>query len=239
MIFDGQRGYFVTPINRYNLSLYPPLDFTDYDFTMSSRVKIDYESMNPNDHTRECGIIIKNGQHLGISVFRMQGEDGVKRLYVKGQAWYLDEDKNPQFIDIVHDITTVQDYTVDLTFVHDAKMKTIQLYVNDDISLRKRYEGNLVDYKNSWLWIGCSNALSSCAEEHKQYFYGDIDFTAIFGKSLSKKEVQALYENKKNFTDEFKPILVCDYKNTTEYKIEDVSGNGNHPLIHNNLWMDE
>ena len=81
--------------------------------------------------------------------------------------------------------------------------------------------------------------LSSCFEEHKQYFYGDIDFTAIFGKSLSKKEVQALYENKKNFTDEFKPILVCNYKNTTEYKIEDVSGNGNHPIIHNNIWMDE
>ena len=78
-------------------------------------------------------------------------------------------------------------------------MKTIQLYVNDDISLRKRYEGTLVDYKNSWLWIGCSNALSSCAEEHKQYFYGDIDFTTIFGKSLSKKEVQALLRKQKEF----------------------------------------
>lgn len=239
MIFDGQRGYFVTPINRYNLSLYPPLDFTDKSFTMSSRIKVDYESMDTDGDSRECGVIIKNGQHLGISVFRMQGEDGIKRLYVKGQAWYLDNNKESQFIDIVHDVTTLQDYMIDVTFVHDIKNKSLQLYVNDDISLRKRYDGNLVDYKNSWLWIGCSNALSSCSEEHRQYFYGEIDYTAIFGTNLSSKQVQKLYKNKKSYDDDFKPIIVCDYKNTTEYKVEDVTGNGNHPIIHNNKWMDE
>lgn len=206
---------------------------------MSSRVKIDYEKMNPNDHTRESGIIIKNGQHLGISAFRMMGEDGIIRLYIKGQIWYLDESQSPQFMDVVHDVTSIQDYSIDITFVHDAEKKTIQLYINDDISLRKKYEGTLVDYKNSWLWIGCSNALSSCSDEHRQYFYGDIDFTAIFGKSLSKKQVQTLYKNKKDYNEDYRPILVCNYKNTTSYKIEDVSGNGNHPILHDNLWMDE
>ena len=237
MIFDGSRGYFVTPINRYNLSLYPPVNFTDESFTMVSRVKIDYDKMNEDTHTKECGIIIKNGMHLGISVFVI-GKGSEKKLYVKGQGWVVDENGENQFVDIVHDVSTIQDYFIDISFVHDKKTKTFQLYVNDDITLRKRYDGELCDYRNAWLWIGCSNALSSCEEIHKQYFYGDIEYTAVFGKSLSKKEVLSLFKQYKH-TEEMKPIITCNYKKTTDYKIEDTSGNGNHPILHNRIWMDE
>ena len=107
----------------------------------------------------------------------------------------------------------------------DNENKTISLGGEDGIfwyheSQTKKFEGDLVDdYETSYLWIGCSNAISSCPEEHRWYFTGRVDYLEII------KEEETIFKS--------------NMKKLTEFKIYDESETGNHFLKWNTEWMDD
>ncbi|HIF02389.1 MAG TPA: pyridoxal-phosphate dependent enzyme [Nitrospinaceae bacterium] len=75
------------------------------------------------------------------------------------------------------------------------------------------------DYETSYLWVGCSNAFSSCPEEHRWYFTGRVDYLEII------KEEETIFKS--------------NMKKLTEFKIYDESENGNHFLKWSTEWMDD
>ena len=104
-------------------------------------------------------------------------------------------------------------------------------------SQTKKFEGDLVDdYETSYLWIGCSNAISSCPEEHRWYFTGKLQKIGFFTHYLSPRHSADFF---KNNLLEFNSTLVShsDMKKTTPFKIFDKSGNGNHLVKYSNEWM--
>ena len=65
--FNGKRAWFVTPENKYGLSKFPLRNITDSNFTFLVRAKVDWRVMD--NHVgigKECGIVVKNGKHLGL-----------------------------------------------------------------------------------------------------------------------------------------------------------------------------
>ena len=59
--FEGNGAWFVTPDNKYGLSKFPMKNITEGDFSFLTSIRVNWNKMNPNDNTREGGVIIKNG----------------------------------------------------------------------------------------------------------------------------------------------------------------------------------
>ena len=39
--------------------------------------------------------------------------------------------------------------------------------------------GEIIDYRDSWIWVGANNSLDSCAEEHRGFLFGEISSMII------------------------------------------------------------
>jgi hypothetical protein len=89
--FDGQGAWFVTPDNKYGLSRFPMKNITEGDFSFLTTIRVDWDKMNPDDNTREGGVIIKNGLHLGLSVVKPNNT----HVYIKGTIWTVDASLGP------------------------------------------------------------------------------------------------------------------------------------------------
>lgn len=84
--FNGNQAWFITPDSKYGLSRLPAKYLTNNDFSFLTKIKVNWFKMNPDDKTKEGGVIIKNGLHTGLSVVKI----GKKDFFIKGTVWTSD-----------------------------------------------------------------------------------------------------------------------------------------------------
>lgn len=235
--FEGNTAYLVPPKNRYQLSLYEPYDVTDHNFTFVAKVKADWEKMNAFDKTREGGVITKNGKHIGLSV--LKNTDW--RLYIRGQFWCKLPNNTETFYDLFLEVDSdVKDTVLDIAFVHNKSEKKLALLLNDKYK-EVTYDGEIIDYSDSWIWIGCQNAFDSCDEHHRGFLFGEIHHSAIYGTALSMEDINKTfsYIKKEDVDLSYKPLCIFNFIQKTPYKVFDITGNGNNMIMFDKKWMEK
>lgn len=237
--FEGNNAWFVTPDNKYGLSKFPMKNITENDFSFLTSIRVNWDKMNPNNNTREGGVIIKNGLHLGLSVIKPDNE----HVYVKGTIWTMDASlgsnamKNYDILVKVNweDGDLDKEYKVGFSF--KRKEKEFSVYCNGTW-LTEKFEGSLIDYSNAWLWVGASNPLESCPEDFRQFFNGEMYYAAIFSKFLDRSEIEEIYNEPDDVSKRLKPTCIFNFKRQTPYKILDISEVGNNLIRFDKEWMD-
>jgi len=237
--FEGNNAWFVTPDNKYGLSKFPMKNITENDFSFLTSIRVNWDKMNPNNNTREGGVIIKNGLHLGLSVIKPDNE----HVYIKGTIWTMDASlgsnamKNYDILVKVNweDGDLDKEYKVGFSF--KRKEKEFSVYCNGTW-LTEKFEGSLIDYSNAWLWVGASNPLESCPEDFRQFFNGEMYYAAIFSKFLDRSEIEEIYNEPDDVSKRLKPTCIFNFKRQTPYKILDISEVGNNLIRFDKEWMD-
>lgn len=244
MIFNGTDAWFVPPTSRYGLSKVSSKDLHLNDFTFCARIKVDWDFLVPESKTQEAGIMVKNGKHLGLSV----AKSGDNYRMLKGMCWTEESKKiegsdkpfivtKPEeiFIPLNAQTDISEDY-IDMAISFNLTEKKFKVVAND-FEKTQTYDNDLVDYTASWLWIGVCNPLDSCPEDHRQYFKGDIAFSAVFQKYMEYDDIKRIFDGGWSKND--KPIAVYDFKDVTSYKALDITKNGNNLIKYDKTWMDE
>lgn len=236
--FNGGDAWFCPPQNKYGLSKQPIKDITNDDFSFLARVKVDWNSMVGGSPTREGGIIIKNGLHTGLSVIKSDD----LQCFIKGAVWTEDSsfENGKQDYEILLKINwgpNDLEKELDVAFSYSKDKKILSLYCNGQWET-KQYEGTIIDYSNSWLWVGVCNPLDSCPPEFRQYFMGNMSYVGIFQKHLEKLDIKNIFEDISNPYTEYNPTCIFNFDKYTDYKVLDVSGNGNNIIKFDNAWMD-
>lgn len=229
LTFNGKDAWFVSPDNKYGLSRYPAKNITEGNFSFLARIKVNWDLMNPDDNTREAGIIIKSGLHMGISAVRASEED----MFIQSTIWTYDESFSGNKMKshgIFHRVEDKDDY-YNVCFTFNRETNEHSLYFNGNM-ITENFKGFLIDYTQSWLWVGVSNPLESCPEKFRQFFNGDVHNVGIFSKSLNHLEIKKVFEDFDYYNPSLKPISLINFERQTPYKILDISGNGNN-LIKN------
>ena len=237
--FDGTTAWFVTPDNKYGLSTYAMKNITDGDFSFLTEVTVDWDKMNPNDLTREGGIIVKNGLHMGLSVVK-PNED---HCYIKGTIWTIDAslgENGMRNFDVLVKVNwepgdELKKYKIG--FSVKRKEKEFSVYCNGTWQ-SESYEGSLIDYSNAWMWFGASNPLDSCPIDFRQFFHGEMYYAATFYKFLDREEIDEVYNDKDNISKRLKPAAAFNFERQTPYKILDITGVGNNLIRFDKEWMD-
>jgi hypothetical protein len=237
--FEGNNAWFVTPDNKYGLSKFPMKNITEGDFSFLTSIRVNWNKMNPADNTREGGIIIKNGLHLGLSVIKPDYE----HVYIKGTIWTVDASlgsngmKNYDILVKVNYEPGDLDKEYKVGFSFKRKEKEFSVYCNGTW-LTEKFEGSLIDYSNAWLWVGAANPLDSCPEDFRQFFNGEMYYAAIFSKFLDRSEIEEIYNEPDDVSKRLKPTCIFNFKRQTPYKILDISEVGNNLIRFDKAWMD-
>jgi len=207
--FEGNNAWFVTPDNKYGLSKFPMKNITEGDFSFLTSIRVNWNKMNPADNTREGGVIIKNGLHLGLSVIKPDYE----HVYIKGTIWTIDASlgsngmKNYDILVKVNYEPGDLDKEYKVGFSFKRKEKEFSVYCNGTW-LTEKFEGSLIDYSNAWLWIGAANPLDSCPEDFRQFFNGEMYYAAIFSKFLDRSEIEEIYNEPDSVSKRLKPTCI-------------------------------
>lgn len=237
--FEGSNAWFVTPDNKYGLSKFPMKNITEGDFSFLTSIRVNWNKMNPADNTREGGVIIKNGLHLGLSVIKPDYD----HVYIKGTIWTIDASlgsngmKNYDILVKVNWEPGDLDKEYKVGFSFKRKEKEFSVYCNGTW-LTEKFEGSLIDYSNAWLWIGAANPLDSCPEDFRQFFNGEMYYAAIFSKFLDRSEIEEIYNEPNNVSKRLKPTCIFNFERQTPYKILDISEVGNNLIRFDKEWMD-
>ena len=106
------------------------------------------------------------------------------------------------------------------------------------------YEGEIIDYRDSWIWVGANNSLDSCAVEHRGFLYGDISYISIFDEALTSQQTSDLFSMKnqkildvETVSKNTAAVYTFNDDEMTPYKVYDISNNGNHMVLFDNKWM--
>jgi hypothetical protein len=233
--FNGDTVWFCPAKNKYNLSLKSVDEITNGDFTFISKFKVNWDGLDKNMPFREGGIVNKNGKHVGLSVFKFENGD----CFVKGCIWTNTGEGDDILNEIVVKINDGDfdiNSEINLAFSYSKKDSKIRLIFNTQIH-EKNIKGDVIDYSNTWLWVGASNAFKSCDVQYRNYFHGEISFVSIYENYLNFKKVSSIFDSNHEVHNEYKPICVFDFKNQTPFKILDTSMNGNNLVKFDDEWM--
>jgi hypothetical protein len=235
MIFNGTFSYLIRNTDLYGLSRYNHKSLTDNDFTIISKVKPNLDIELGNDGIHTGYIVCKNGLHIGTYFMKAINENGY--LYQFGCAYSTNYNEQSVFNYLNIEVNPTDDY-YHVSMIHSKKSKTITLIVND-IEKTVKYEGELVDYSNSWLWVGAACGAEDYDERYSYFYQGEIGYVGIFSKELNNKIIFDILSKDEiiNYDSVYSPILITDFKEITQYKIKDKSNNGNHLVIYNNEWI--
>lgn len=132
-------------------------------------------------------------------------------------------------------------YKTTITVTVNPTLKMIKMFQDGDIIGTSYYENSLYAYeKEPKLYLGCAN-IDVKNEEDKSYYSGLINSFAIYNKVLSSSEILEISKNKHfGLTSNFEKykssdnlITYYDAKFIKNYKLIDLSGNGNNGEIVN------
>jgi hypothetical protein len=186
--------------------------------------------------THEGGIVAKNGRHCGLSAIKT----GENQCYIKAQFWtWSSREVGVEFHDTWIDVKQKKDWMT-VAMVHDKSKKIVTCYVDGQES-KISYSGEIIDYRDSWIWVGCNNSLDSCSPEHRGFLYGSIAHISIFESALSKSDIEKTYgvEETDEINFDLKPCGVYTFNPvwTTPYKVMDITNNGNSMILFDKKWM--
>lgn len=230
-LFNGTDCYFVPPNNKYGLNSGEIVNLTLDDFSFVTQVSINPSEMQKIwDETNqvEYAIINKNGLHCGISLTKSTSLT-FSGYHAKGTIWVHDGFGGYKSIDILLNPlmgSSKDDNFFDIAFSYNKNEKYISLYCNN--LFEKRYfTEDIIDYTNSYTWIGASNPLDDCPAEYRNFFYGEIHYGGIYQSCLDEVSSKGIFTDIENIDNQLKPICVFDFKKQTPYKVLDISYNGN------------
>lgn len=227
MKFNKETFFFIKNRNKYDLALTPIDLLTSNDFTFVVKCKPDWDAIPDNSTT---AIIAKNGKHIGILAKKFTSPSDGVQYFIGLTGWTKVKEMDEE---IAFDYDMVVDKDEEeyiISFSHNARKKEIILTVNG-IEIKQKYRGEIIDYSNSWIWIGCGCGFSDFPKEHQWQFIGDVDFVGVYKKQLSLETINKIIDDKiltEATHRNNKPACVTDFKNRTPYKVADVSGMGHH-----------
>ena len=172
------------------------------DFEIEVSVKTDWNMIKKSEQ-KFSGIAVLNGLHFGIIC---KVDDSGGRL-ISGEVWTEVNGKNHnEMVQIELDHKNDDSDWRDIKFTY-IKNKSITLETTEG-KKTKELDGDIVDYKHAYLWLGCCDNHLSAPDEFRGNWFGKVKKLKVQGKN-------------KTFAD-------FDFKRKTRYKIYDKSGNGNH-----------
>ena len=230
MKFKNKTGYFLKNTDQYELSRNLPANITEDDFTFCVSIKVDWNKMKHDNLTKNGGIICKSGMHLGLIAIKTADNQ-----LINATAWYSVNGENRP-VDISF-VVNKDEKVLNLAFIYEKEAKRIT-FIKNGQRKSATFDGELIDYNHSWIWIGCSNGFDACNEEHRNFFSGDINLVGIFNKALGDDIVGEFFENKKLEDNKAHSVVMfSDFTEHTPYKIRDQSGCGNHLMKYNKGWF--
>ena len=204
---NDKNCYFLPNLNKNGLSLYSVENLFEDDFEIMVKFRVDWDSYTKD--TSVGGVVSKNGKHMGI--FTKKDWDGEKRINrIIAKIWTTSNGQE-HLEELTFD---VNDNLYECLLTHDFDSKTFTFKCNDEIKVYK-YEGTICDYKNSWLWYGCSMGIG---DEWNEHFYG------------------TLYKSYISIKGGFK-VFKSNFSKYTKYKVFDESYNGNHLIKYNEEYI--
>jgi hypothetical protein len=250
--FKGDDAWFLPNVHKSHLSNYPLNRICEDSFTFCVRTKINWDKMEADTMKGWGGIMMRNGMHSGLVAVKSKSS-----FAINGEVWTnIDGNPTPKTIYLrIHE--NDKDSWLDLTYIYEIK-GVLTIMSDKSVSLdwdnvagankSKHYyskqleiKGNIIDYRDSWLWLGCANAFGGCDEEHRQYLQGKISHIGIFGKKLDEHEVKSFFDScdsglENTDLNDLVPVSYTDFITRTPYKSFDYSGNGNHIVEYNPDW---
>ena len=201
MITLNDKGcWLLANYSRNMVSTYRIQELVKNDINIEVNCKIDWEKIIESNQDFS-GIVCFNGAHFGILCKIYDGKP-----VISAEVWseYNDEQIcNDAIIEI--DTTTNDEWrTITFNYKKDSKISI----TTTEGSVEKEIKGTILDYTNSYLWVGCCDNHKPTPPEYQGNWYGQI-------KSLKIKGEKKLFLN-------------YNFKKKTRYKIYDKSGNGNH-----------
>jgi len=242
MKFDGNLSYLFNTGNNNGLIKNVISPVYDKSCTVLCRYTPDLEGMMnamPDIGFLSTGILCKNGQHIGIFFKQIKNYEGQDPwLYRFSFEFWQKNFTEQTILDIDIDYNTIEGRTFDISFTqtHD----TFTFTVDGETVSTKYDKSKLIDYSNSYLWIGCANRLAPdwkhelIGEIHKMYI--DLDITLPYSQKLFFDDYEA-FNNKILNNKSSKAVFLSNFKKYTYYKIHDDSGNGNHPIKYDEEWI--
>jgi hypothetical protein len=235
MIFNGTFSYLIRNTDLYGLSRYNHKHLTDENFTILASIKPNFDiDLNKNE-PRTGYVVCKNGLHIGIYFMKTITEN--ENLYQIGCSYCTTRNGIDSFNYINIDIEK-SDNIYNVAMVHHKNDKSITLYVNNE-KKTITYEDELVDYSNSWLWVGAACGMDEYDERYSYFYQGDIQYIGIFKESINEDILlDILFLNKiLNYDSKHSPVFITNFSEYTQFKIKDQSNNGNHLVKYNNEWI--
>jgi len=214
--FDGTNCLFLPSFSRNSVSTYNIKKLFEDSFTIRTRVKIDWDKLKPNSEEQvKYGIVCLNGMDMGIFCNIEENKfTNEYRKCITAEVWTNVENGTAIRNDLMFEVKGDNKF-LDIEFRY-GKDKFIELLVDENWS-KMHLRGDVVDYSESFLWIGCCNNNKDIPENLTGNLYGEM-----------KKVI--ITSGEKSFID-------CDFTkditmahNVTDYKVYDYSGNANHLL---------
>jgi hypothetical protein len=235
MIFDGTFSYLIRNADLHGLSRYNHANITDDDFTILAKVIPNWYIELNADGVNTGYIVCKNGMHIGIYFMKSINSDG--ECFEFGCAYCTELEGNVNFNYIKIEINNLEsEYNVSM--VHNKNDKSVSLYVND-VKKTELYQGNIIDYSNSWVWVGAACGTDAYDERYSYFYNGDIKYVGIFKKAFNDMEISNIITDGKivDYNSQYWPIFISNFEETTPYKVRDQSNAGNNLIIYNNEWV--
>lgn len=229
MRFENGKYYFIKDSNKYNLHLETIKDVTENSFTFITKCKPDWDLIEKNS---TVAIVVKNGKHIGIIGGKFESPSGIDEYFISVTGWTIDDELNEIPFDLNLQVDKNEN-EYNISFIHNLEKKEIELYVNDK-KASLNYKGDIIDYSNSYLWVGCGHGFPKYYKDHQWMYTGDIFFIGIYKTNLNKNQIDKIIndDSLSASTDKnLKPAFVTNFKTYTPYKVKDDTGYGNNLII--------
>lgn len=248
MLVDKDNIFCMLPVGRYETAKRID-DFMEKNFTIFLDVKIIKESIK-KEHPSY--FFSRNGRHSGLSTILSESGD----LLIQLNYWFMDENDEILNKNVTYTLPKeLENEFNTYTIICDDNNSFINLYLNSEFVCFIEYTGlKKLPYTDSLIWLGCGNMITE--DVHKNI--GSFEYKLLFGlnKVITMQDViyvNNYYESKFLETDTFSglPVLnklikhkenykiFCNFKNSTQYKIWDMTGIGNYFqfYIENNIYF--
>jgi len=238
MIFNEKESYVFEIANKNELINNLSKDFFTRDCTVLVRFTPDFETMQQryDEHNRYVGCVVgKNGHHMGVMVEAHTTAEGYNYRSVSFEYWVNVEEG----MDIRQIQFTIPEEKYDQPIEFILKRRDNKFIAEYNGEIKEGDCTDLADYSFSMVWIGAANRI---VEDHNHIFLGDIDILHLQETYLDDEYCKLFFRDFDKFLPIAKnpdniPIYTGDFKDTTPYRIKDLSGNGNHPIIFRKEWM--
>jgi len=248
MLVNKDNIFCMLPVGRYETSKRVD-NFMEKNFTIFVKTKILRESIS---NKQTSYFFARNGMHSGLSAILSEENE----MLIQLNYWFMDENDKiiPKHITYTLPKKLENEFN-EYVIINDNDNETMHLYFNDKFVAEIQYSGlKKLPYTDSLIWLGCGNMISE--DEHKNI--GSFEYELLFGlnRCIGIEEIidtKTNYQNKYLETKTFSglPILnkiiphkenykiFCDFKNSTQYKLWDMTGLGNYFqfYIENNIYF--